>query len=75
MLLASSAARAVVDKYVPGLSTSPMIDQARTMSLRQVAGFANIPQETLQTVDRELRQIPESSSSRLAPSVSGAKGS
>jgi alpha-L-rhamnosidase len=59
VLLASPAARAVVDRYVPGLSTSPMIDQARTMSLRQVAGFANIPEETLRAIDAELRQIRE----------------
>jgi alpha-L-rhamnosidase len=57
VLLASPAARAVIDRHVPGLATNPMIDQAKKMSLRQVAGLANISQETLRLLDKELRRL------------------
>jgi len=58
-LLASPAARAAVDRHVPGLATNPMIDQLKKMSLRQIAGFAEISEETLQALDTELRQLRE----------------
>ena len=59
VLLASPAARAVVEKHVPGLATNPMIDLTKKMSLRQVAGVANISEETLRALDKDLRQIRE----------------
>jgi len=34
-----------------------MVDQMKPMSLRQVARYANIPAETLDALDAELRQL------------------
>ncbi len=59
VLLANPAARAIVDKYAPGLSSDPMIDQVKTMSLRQVAGAGNVSEETLRKIDAELRQLQD----------------
>lgn len=59
-LLDNPATKAVLDKYLPGLSTDSRIDMARAMTLKQVQGYApdQIKDESLAKVDAELAKIP-----------------
>lgn len=59
-LLDNPATKAVIDKFLPGLSTNERIDMARAMTLKQVQGFApdKIKDEDLVKVDAELAKIP-----------------
>lgn len=59
-LLDNPATKAVIDKFLPGMSTNPQIDMARAMTLKQVQGFApdKIKDEDLVKVDAELAKIP-----------------
>ena len=59
-LLDNPATKAVLDKFLPGLSTNERIDMARAMTLKQVQGFApdKIKDEDLVKVDAELAKIP-----------------
>lgn len=59
-LLDNAATKAVLDKFLPGLSTNPQIDMARAMTLKQVQGYApdKIKDEALAQVDAALAKIP-----------------
>lgn len=59
-LLDNPATKAVLDKYLPGLSSDSRIDMARAMTLKQVQGYApdQIKDEYLAKVDAELAKIP-----------------
>ncbi len=59
VLLKSPAAMAVVEKYMPGIQKDPLIAEAGRMSLRQVASFGGLSEESLAALDKELRQLPE----------------
>ncbi|HEX7855061.1 MAG TPA: hypothetical protein VF503_15335 [Sphingobium sp.] len=39
-ILDTPAAKAIVEKHIPGLTTSEQIDMARGMTLRAISGFA-----------------------------------
>lgn len=60
-LLANDAAKAVLDKYVPGFSTNPMTGMASGFTLTQLAGFpqANISSENLASIVSDLASIHE----------------
>ena len=55
-LLDNSATKAVLDKDMPGLSTSPHLAMARTMSLRQIAQYpqAKLTPAKLQMIQADL---------------------
>jgi hypothetical protein len=45
---------------MPGMSSNPQIDMARSMTLKQVQGFApdQFTDETLAKIDADLAKIP-----------------
>jgi len=59
-LLDNPATKAVIDKYLPGMSTNPQIDMARAMTLKQVQGYApdKFKDEDLAKIDADLAKIP-----------------
>jgi alpha-L-rhamnosidase len=61
VLLANPAARAVLDKRMPGFSTDPRVQQALKMTLREIAPYAPtiFTPEMLKTLDDDLRPIPD----------------
>jgi hypothetical protein len=59
-LLDNEAAKAILMKHLPQLATAgPMLDMARGMTLKAVAGFpqANISPETLQAINADLAAV------------------
>jgi cytochrome P450 len=60
VLLADPAARAVLDKHFPGVSTDPRIGMAKGMTLRAIQKFApgNFTNEALDAADADLAQLP-----------------
>ena len=59
-LLADPAAKAVVEKHLPGLSEHPSIGMASAMTLRAIQPMAadQIPAEKLDAIDADLAKIP-----------------
>jgi hypothetical protein len=59
-LLDNAAAKAVLDKHLPGFSTNPQIEMARTMTLKQVQGFApdQFKDELLAKINADLAALP-----------------
>jgi hypothetical protein len=59
-LIDNPATKAVLEKYMPGMSSNPQIDMARSMTLKQVQGFApdQFTDETLAKIDADLAKIP-----------------
>lgn len=59
-LIDNPETKAVVDKYLPGVSTDPQIDQGRMMTFRQVQSYApdRFSDDTLAKMDAELAKIP-----------------
>lgn len=59
-LLDDAAAKAIVDKYMPGFSGNPQIDMARGMTLKQIQQFApdQIKDEILAKIDADLSKLP-----------------
>jgi para-nitrobenzyl esterase len=59
-LLDNPATKAILDKYMPGMSTNPQIDMARAMTLKQVQSYApdQFKDETLAKIDADLAKIP-----------------
>ena len=60
VMLDDAAARAVLVKFLPEINTAgPMLNLARGMSLKQVAGFpqAKISKEKLQAIVTELEKL------------------
>jgi len=59
VILQSDKAMAVVSQYLPGLADDPMIGEAQRMSLRQVASFGGLSEESIEKMDAELRALEE----------------
>lgn len=59
-LIDDAAAKAVLDKHMPGFSTNPQIEMARSMTLKQIQGFApdQIKDEALAKIDADLAKLP-----------------
>jgi hypothetical protein len=59
-LLDDPAARAIVDKHIPGFSAGEQIDMARGMTLRSLQQFApeQITDQVLADIDSELAKLP-----------------
>lgn len=59
-LMDNPATKAVLEKYLPEISKSEQIDMARSMTLKQVQGFApdKITDAALAKVDADLASIP-----------------
>ena len=59
-LLANPASRAIIDKYIPGMSTSPSIGMAAGMTLRDIQPMASdkITNDKLDAIDSELAKLP-----------------
>jgi len=59
-LLDNPVTKAVLDKYMPGMSANPQIDMARGMTLKQIQNFAPdmVKDETLAQIDADLAKIP-----------------
>jgi hypothetical protein len=59
-LLDDPAARAIVDKHIPGFSAGEQIDMARGMTLRSLQQFApdKITDQVLADIDKELAKLP-----------------
>lgn len=58
-LLANPQTKAVVEKYLPGLSGSPQLTMVQSMSVQQLAAFpqANIDDAKLKSLGKELAAI------------------
>lgn len=58
-LLANEKARAILDKYVPGLSTNPQIDQAAGLTLIELAGYAGdvLNENVMKSIQEELTKL------------------
>lgn len=59
-LLDDPASKAVLDKVLPGFSTNPQIDMARSMTMRSIQAYAadQLTDEKLAAVDAELAKLP-----------------
>jgi hypothetical protein len=59
-LLADPAAKAVIDKHIPGFSDNPNIGKASSMTLRQIQPFAHdkITDEVLKAIDADFANLP-----------------
>jgi hypothetical protein len=59
-LLANDAAKAVLERHLPGFSQHPQISMAARMTLRAVQGFApqQLTNERLDAIDAELAALP-----------------
>jgi hypothetical protein len=60
VLLDDPAAKAVLVKYVPDLANSEQIDMVRSMTLRDVQGFApdKVTDKALADMDADLAKLP-----------------
>lgn len=60
-LLDNPATRAVLDKHVPEMVSSPQIDMARGMTLKSLQPYApNLTDEKLAAIDADLAMLPAS---------------
>ena len=59
VLVADARAKAVLDKYLPGIDQHPAYDQFRALSLRTLAPFSQgmITEEMLTKIDADLTAI------------------
>jgi para-nitrobenzyl esterase len=59
-LLDDPAAKAVLDKNIPGFTANPQIDMARSMTLKAVQAYAadKLTDEALAKVDADLAKLP-----------------
>jgi hypothetical protein len=59
-LVDNPATRAILDKVLPGMTTNPQLEMARSMTLKQVQSFApeQITDERLALIDAELAKLP-----------------
>lgn len=58
-LIDNPATKAVLDKHLPSFSANPQIAMARSMTLKQVQGFASdmLTDDTLAKIDADLAMI------------------
>ncbi len=59
-MMDNAAAKAILDKHLPGLTTNPQIEMARSMTLKQIQGFApdQLTDEALAKVQADLAALP-----------------
>ncbi|HEX7854811.1 MAG TPA: hypothetical protein VF503_14065 [Sphingobium sp.] len=59
-LLDNPAAKAILDKYLPGFSSNPQIDMARSMTLKSVQQYSpdTMTDDTLAKVQADLAKLP-----------------
>lgn len=59
-LLDNPDTKAVLQKHLPGFADNPQIEMARSMTLKQIQGFAGdaITDEALARVDADLAKLP-----------------
>jgi para-nitrobenzyl esterase len=59
-LLDDPAARAVLDKHIPGFSSRDQIDMARSMTLKGIQQYdsATITDKALADIDSDLAKLP-----------------
>lgn len=59
-LLDNPAAKAVLDKHLPGFADNPQISMARSMTLKQIQAFAGdaITDQKLALIDADLAKLP-----------------
>lgn len=59
-LVDDAAAKAVLEKHMPGFSSNPQLEMAKAMTLKQIQGFAPdmIKDETLAKIDADLAKLP-----------------
>lgn len=59
-LLADPAAKAAVEKHVPGMLSNDQIDMAKDMTLKQIQQFApdNLSDKALADIDGEFAKLP-----------------
>lgn len=59
ILIDNPATRAIVDKFIPGLSTSDQIAAARSLTLKEIQGFAPeaITDQMLSSIEEELAKL------------------
>lgn len=58
-LLDDPAAKAIIDKFIPGLTTNEQIEMARPMTLRAIQTYApdDVTDERLVQIDAELAKL------------------
>lgn len=58
-LLDDPAARAILDKQIPGMTTSPQIEMARSFTLRQIQQYAadQVTDEVLAKIDADFKAL------------------
>lgn len=58
-LLDDPAAKAIIDKYIPGMTTNEQIEMARSMTLKAVQTYApdDVTDERLAKIDAELATL------------------
>lgn len=59
-LLDDPAARAIVDKYIPGFSSGDQINMARAMTLKSIQQYApdKFTDQVLASIDADLAKLP-----------------
>ncbi|MCW1402674.1 hypothetical protein OKA06_10140 [Novosphingobium sp. MW5] len=59
-LVDDAAAKAVLEKHMPGFSANPQLEMAKGMTLKQIQGFAPdmIKDEVLAKIDADLAKLP-----------------
>lgn len=59
-LIANPAAKAIVDKHVPGFSDNPSLEMAAEMTLRDIQPMAGdkLTDEILAAIDADLKALP-----------------
>lgn len=60
-LLDDPAAKAILDKYIPGFTTNEQVDMARAMTLKEVQQYApdKITDAVLAQIDAEFAKLPK----------------
>lgn len=59
-LLEDPAAKAIVDKYMPGFSANPQVEMAKAMTFKQVQQYApdQMSDAVLAKIDADLAKLP-----------------
>lgn len=59
-IMADPAAKAVVDKHVPGMLANDQIEMAKDMTLKQIQQYSpdNLSDKTLADIDAEFAKMP-----------------
>lgn len=58
-LLDDPAAKAIVEKHIPGMTTNPQVDMARAMTLKDIQAYApdEVTDERLAAIDADLAKL------------------